>query len=226
MRRSFIALLSAAAFSAAAAAPLRADAPDRLFIRPWVEREPLVRIGPGPYPIPLADAEKSLLELGRILISGMVYGWTFVYEPGDRARRVQERFDLTPLAQVPWGSARLRVLETEEKDTRLWARISYELSDEESRRRQAWDSNTADLSSGQGTAAIQEGDPGRTKSLESAIRDAIRRSLDSRYVNKPREVTGEVVLWTDPEVRTSTGTWITSVTVKMQVRDLVPYRIF
>jgi hypothetical protein len=225
MRRFFTALLSAAAF-AAAAAPLRADAPDRLFIRPWFELEPLVRIGPGPYPIPVSSAEKSLLEIGRLLISGMVYGWSFDYEPGDRSRRVQERFLLTPLAQVPWGSPRLRVTETEVSDTRLWARISYQLSDEESRRRQAWDSNMADLSTGEGTAAIQEGEGGRTKSLESAIRDAIRRSLDIRYVNKPREVTGEVVLWTDPTVVVKSGTWLTVATVKLIVRELVPYRIF
>ena len=225
MRRLVTVILSAAVL-AGAAAPLRADAPDRLVIRPWFEREPLVRIGPGPYPVPLDSAEKSLLEIGRVLISGMVYGWSFDYEPGDKSRRVAERFVLTPIAQVPWGSPRLRVTETEVSDTRLWARIAYTLSDEDSRRRVAWDRNTADLSTGEGTAAIQDGDAGRTKSLESAIQDAIRRSLDTRYVNKPREVTGEVVLWTDPVVLAKSGQWITSATVKLVVHDLVPYRIF
>ena len=176
--------------------------------------------------MPVDSAEKALLEVGRLLISGMVYGWSFDYEPGDLARKVQERFVLTPLAEVSWGSPRLRVTETEVSDTRLWARIAYTLSDEESRRRVAWDSNTADLSTGEGTAAIQDGDAGRTKSLESAIQDAIRRSLDTRYVNKPREVTGEVVLWTDPVVLAKSGQWITSATVKLVVHDLVPYRIF
>lgn len=205
---------------------IHADAASLLSIRPWIALEPLVRIGPGPYPIPVDAAEKSLLEVGRVLVSGMVYGWTFDYEPGDRSRKVQERFVLTPLAQVPWGSPRLRVTETEVTDTRLWARIVYSLDDEEARRRAAWDSNTADLSTGQGTAPIQQGDAGRGASLDSAIRDAIRRSLDTRYVNKPREVTGEVVLWTDPTVLVRTGTWQTTATVKILVREIVPYRIF
>jgi hypothetical protein len=209
-----------------AATPVHADSPDRLFIRPWIELEPLVRIGPGPYPIPVDTAEKTLLELGRVLLSGMVYGWDFVYEPGDRSRRVEERFELTPLAEVPWGSPRLRVTETEVEDTRLWARISYALNEEESRRRAAWDSNTADLSTGTGAAPIQDGDAGRTKSLQAAIRDAIRRSLDTRYVNKPREITGEVVLWTDPSMIVRAGTYVTTATVKLLVRELVPYRIF
>ena len=226
MRALLFVPILAAALAVVSAAPLRAEDTDRLFIRPWIELEPLVRIGPGPYPIPVDAAEKTLLETGRVLLSAMVYGWDFSYEPGDKARGVQERFVLTPLAQVPWGSPRLRVVETEVSETRLWARISYALDEEESRRRAAWESGTADLSTGQGTAGLQLGDPGRTASLESAVRDAIRRSLDTRYVNKPRQITGEVVLWTDPTVLVRSGAYLTTATVKLLVRELIPYRIF
>jgi len=209
-----------------AALQCRADTPDRLFIRPWTELEPLVRIGPGPYPIPVDVAEKGLLEIGRTLVSGMIYGWEFTYVPGDTSRRVEESFVLTPVAMVPWGSPRLRVMETKVTDTRLWARISYVLDEQELRRRTAWDSNTAALSTGRGNAPLQLGDAARTKALESAIRDAIRRSLDSRYLNKPREITGEAVLWTDPDVLARSGTCTTTATIKLLVRELVPYRIF
>jgi hypothetical protein len=205
---------------------LHADNPDRLFVRPWTELEPLFQIGPGPYPIPVDVAEKSLLEGARVLMSGMVYGWTFTYTPGDKTRRVEESFVLEPVAQIPWGSPRLRVLETEVSDKRLWGRVSYALDDEESRRRAAWDSNVADLSTGLGTAALQHGPGARMESLESAIRDAIRRSLDTRYLNKPREITGELVLWTDPLVVARSGTYTTTATIKLLVRELIPYRVF
>jgi hypothetical protein len=221
MRTSIFALLLLSA-----AIQCRADAPDRLFIRPWIELEPLVRIGPGPYPIPPEVAKKSLLELGRILVSGMIYGWDFSYTPGDKARRVEESFVLTPTAQVPWGSPRLRITETEVTDARLWARIVYTLDEQESRRRAAWESNTAALSTGEGTADLHLGDAARTKALESAIRDAIRRSLDTRYLNKPREITGEIVLWTDPIMLVRSGTCTTTATVKLLVREFIPYRIF
>ena len=219
-------LICALLLSTAALQCLRADTPDRLFIRPWTELEPLVRIGPGPYPIPVDVAEKGLLEIGRTLVSGMIYGWEFTYVPGDTSRRVEESFVLTPVAMVPWGSPRLRVMETKVTDTRLWARISYVLDEQELRRRTAWDSNTAALSTGRGNAPLQLGDAARTKALESAIRDAIRRSLDSRYLNKPREITGEAVLWTDPDVLARSGTCTTTATIKLLVRELVPYRIF
>ncbi|HEY9593848.1 MAG TPA: hypothetical protein VHE79_05180 [Spirochaetia bacterium] len=199
---------------------------DQVSVRPWVELEPLFRIDPSRYPLPLDVAERDLLETGRVLVSGMVFGWTFEYYPGDRARQVQESFTLTPIAEIPWGSPRLRVSETEHDATRLWGRIIYSLSDEDSRRRSSWESNTADQATGTGTAPIQAGPDGRDASLKAAIRDAIRRSLDTRYVNKPRSIRGEVILWDDPQTIVRSGTYTTVAKVRIAVRELVPYRIF
>jgi len=203
-----------------------ADPDDRLFIRPWTELEPLVRIGDGPYPIPSATAEKALLDDAQALLSGMVYGWTFTYIPSDKARHVEETFVLTPIAIIPRGTPRLRVVETEVNDTRLWARVAYTMSSDETLRRAAWDSNTAVESTGEGTADVMSGPAARTDSLRNAIRDAIRLALDIRYVNKPRQITGDVVLWDDPTVLVRTGTYTTTAKVKLLLRELVPYRIY
>ncbi len=221
MRRLFAVILL---FSSALG--VGADSTDQLSVRPLVELEPLVRIDPAQYPLPMDAARRNLLDEGRLLASGMVYGWSFTYYPGDKERKVQESFTLTPVAEIPWGNPRLRVTETEVEDQLLWGRIFYTLSDEESRRRAAWESNTASLSTGTGTAPLQAGPQGKTDSLQSAIRDAIRRSLDVRYLNKPREITGDVVLWSDPQIRVRSGTYTATVKVKIAVRELVPYRIF
>jgi hypothetical protein len=203
-----------------------APADERLSIRPWVELEPLVRIDAGVYPIPIDVAERQLLEEGRVLFSGMVYGWTFTYIPGDKERRVQESFVLTPVAEIPWGSPRLVVRETEVEDQKLWARLSYTMNADEALRRAAWDSNTAELSTGRGKAAANAGPPGKGASLQDAIRDAIRLSLDTRFVNKPRQISGEVVLWDDPQAFVRSGVYSTVAKVKLLVRELIPYRIF
>ncbi len=199
---------------------------DRLFIRPWAEREPLLRLGDGPYPIPVATVEKSLLDNAQALFSGMVYGWTFTYVPGDRSRKVTESFALTPVALIARGNPRLRVLSTDVTETRLTATIVYTMDGDELARRASWDSNTAALSTGRGKAGIMSGADARAASLADAIRDAIRLSLDARYINKPRQITGEVVLWDDPSVIALDGDWVTTVTVKVLVREIVPYRIF
>jgi hypothetical protein len=204
----------------------RGEAPELLFIRPWIELAPLVGGPAGPSPLPVDTAEKTLLEQGRYLLSGMVYGWTFVYRPGDKARRVEESFILTPVAQIPWGSSRLAVRETVVAEGKLWARISYAMNDDESRWRSSWQSSTASLSSGQGTADLLREPDAWNVALREAIRNAIRLSLDTRYVNKPREIDGEVLLWEDPSTVLDSGSFITTAKVKLQVRQLVPYRIY
>jgi len=204
----------------------RAQSADRLFIRQWIELQPLGRLEPDQPQKPMKAAEQELLEQGRVLFSAMIYGWTFTYIPGDLSRQVKESFVLTPVAEIPWGSARLEVRETEIVEAKLWARMSYALNDDESQRRLAWESNTVALSSGRGQAKVSEGVSARMASLKDAVRDAIRRSLDSRYINKPRQIDGEVVLWDDPITLVRSGAYSTSAKVKLLVRELVPYRIF
>jgi hypothetical protein len=205
---------------------VRAQDVGRLFVRPWVELEPMVRIEPDTYPLPIDAARQKVLEEGRTLFSAMIYGWKFTYVPGDIARKVQESFALSLVAEVPWGNPRMVVIETEVANQKLWARMSFTLSDEQAARRSAWASNTVTLSTGQGAASVMKGPAAKATALQDAVRDAIRRGLDARVLNKPREISGEVVLWEDPQTFVRAGVYATTAKVKFMVGELVPYRIF
>jgi hypothetical protein len=209
-----------------AALPAWTQSDNRVFVRPWVELEPLVRIEPGQYPIPVEKAERTVLEEARVLLSGMVYGWTFDFTPANSARSVAESFTLTPIAQIPWGSPRLRIVETQTVDERLWARASYSMDDAEAARRASWESGTALLSQGQGKADVMKGPAAKSLSFQDAVRDAIRLSLHGTYIDAPRRILGDVVLWDDPRTIIRSGMYRTEVTVKILVREVIPYRIF
>ncbi len=209
-----------------AALPAWTQSDNRVFVRPWVELEPLVRIEPGQYPIPVEKAERTVLEEARVLLSGMVYGWTFDFTPPNSARSVAESFTLTPIAQIPWGSPRLRVVETQTVDERLWARASYSMDDAEAARRASWESGTALLSQGEGKADVMKGPAAKSLSFQDAVRDAIRLALHGTYIDAPRRILGDVVLWDDPRTIIRSGMYRTEVTVKILVREVIPYRIF
>ena len=206
--------------------PLWAQGDNRLFVRPWVELEPLVRIDTAEYPIPLAVAERTVLEEARVLLSGMVYGWSFDYTPANRSRAVAENFSLTPIAQIPWGSRKLKVVETQTAEEKLWARASYTMDGAETDRRSSWESSAALLSQGEGKASVMKGPQAKALSFQDAVRDAIRLGLHERYFDAPRQIKGDVVLWDDPESAVRSGMYRTIVKVKIMVRDVVPYRIF
>jgi hypothetical protein len=197
-----------------------------LFVRPWVELEPVVRIETDQYPIPAEKAARAALEEARVLLSGMIYGWSFDYTPTNSARGIAESFTLTPIAQIPWGSPRLRVIETETAERKLWARASYSMDDAEAARRASWESGTALLSQGDGKASVMKGPDAKSLSFQDAVRDAIRVALHGSYVDAPRQIRGEVVLWDDPQSLVRSGMYRTTVKVKIMVRDVVPYRIF
>jgi hypothetical protein len=222
MRRIAVSLLSSLLLTLACR-PAAGD--DRLFIRPWVELEPIVRIEPE-YPIPLEKAEKWVLEEARTLLSGMVYGWTFIWTPGDASRKVQDRFDLVPVAEIPWGSDRLAVRQTQVEEARLFAQVFYTMSPAEQLRRASWAGAVVDAATGTGEAPTMKGRAAKLEALANAIKDAVRNQLHTRIFNKPREIRGEAVLWEDPQVWVGSGAYHAVAKIRLRVVEVVPYRIF
>jgi hypothetical protein len=204
---------------------LCASPSERLFVDTWCELEPFVSLS-GDYPLSREKAAEILLEEARVAISGMIYGFSFSYTPSDAPRKVEDRFELKPLAEIPWGSARLAVLDMGKEEKRMSARIAYSLTDQESARRQSWGSNTIPMATGSGEASIMGGPGERLTALKEAVKNAVREHLRSRVYNKPREITGEALLWEGPETGMRSGSYVTRVKVRLRVDEIVPYRFY
>ena len=56
------------------------------------------------YPLDHDDAYHRALEEAAVFFSASIYGWSFDYDIDERARRIPENFELTPLEEIPWGS--------------------------------------------------------------------------------------------------------------------------
>lgn len=200
-------------------------ADDRLFVRPWVELEPFVRFE-SEYPISSEKATGWLLAEIRDLVSAMVYGWTFDWTPGDKARGVEDSFELTPIARIPAGTERLTILASEVADARLWARAQYRMNAAEALRRASWAGAAIDAATGSGSGNVMQGRAEKMTALSNAVKDAVRNHLHTRILNKPRRIKGEVVLWEDPEVGMWSGLYHAVAKVRLRVTEVVPYSIF
>jgi hypothetical protein len=198
----------------------------RLFVRPWADLEPFVRVGADPYPLSAETAQRRILEEARVLLSAMVYGYSFTYTPSDAVRAVPETFQLTPSAEIAWGADRVRVVESDVEDVRLYARVSFTLSDFEARRRSSWDSSAVAMATGSGEGDLFKGYTDKIVALRNAIESAIKEHLRTRILNKPREVRGEVVLWEDPRTIVRAGKYVTTAKVRLRITEIIPYRIF
>ena len=182
-----------------AALPTWGQTDNRLFVRPWVELEPLVRIEGGSIPSPLKKPNARCWKRPGFSSPAWCTAGLSTTPPRTAPAGLTESFTLTPIAQIQWGNARLKVVETETVDQKLWARASYTMDEAEAARRASWESSTAALSQGEGKASVMKGPEAKGLSFQDAVRDAIRNLLHGTYIDAPRQIIGDVVLWEDPE---------------------------
>lgn len=168
----------------------------------------------------------TLLEEARYVLSGMVYGFRFTYTPSDETRRVPEVFVLDAVAQIEPGDPALTVPATRLQDTRLEALFRYTLAPEQRQWRGAWSGGTVAKAGGVGTGSLFLGQSERLTALRNAVKDSIRNHLRPMVLNKPREVSGDLLLWEVGPTRAAAGTYTTRVVTRLRVRSLLPYRVF
>lgn len=198
-----------------------------LSVRLWCELEPLVEEG-SQYPLSREEAQRRLLEEARGVLSDMVYGLRFRYTPADNTRGVVEQFTLERIAEIAWGDPSLRIADAWQQDGLLYAKISYRLADFQRARRRAWQSAAIPVAMGSGEASLfgLPGPTGKRESFEQAAKEAIRDYLRPIHANRPREIIGELLLWSEPRVVIRSGAYLTVAQVKLQVREVRSYSLF
>lgn len=196
-----------------------------LSIQLWWELEPLFSLE-GEYPVPREKAIEGLLENSRVVFSSMIYGYRFSLVPAEQRRAIQEAFLLEPIAQVRWGDTNLKVVQTNVEQKKLYARLNYRLEDHQTARRESWASNAIPVATGTGASDLFNGPEGRLLSFHEAIRNAIESYARARLLNKPRELTGEILVWEGPQMWIQEGAYVTRVRVKLLLYQVLPYRVF
>lgn len=200
-------------------------ADDILVAEVWMDRSPVLPAGSRDQ----ADGDEiaeSLLAEAQYVFSGMIYGFTFVYTPSDRARSVEQVFRLEPLAVIPWGDDRLSVSDTRGEGYRTYGRFRYRLSDDQAARVAAWASSAVPAHGGEGSSSITGGRDAKYAAIEDACRETIRDYLRTKVYNKPREIRGQVTFAEPPRVRLTAGGYTARVRLKIRVEVLRVYRSF
>ena len=172
-------------------------------------------------------AEVRVLMEGRYVFSGMLYGYDFRYVPSDRTRQVEEEFNLQPVAQIPWGDERLRVTSTRRRsDGAFVARMQYDMAPFQRARYEAWRSNVLTPASGAGTADLLRGFDGKISSIEEAVKQAIRNHMRGKTFNKPRVISGRILLQEPPQIGVASGEYVARVETFLIIDEVVHYTAY
>jgi len=183
------------------------------------------------YPLSIPTAGKRALAEAAIYFSAMIYGWSFNYDVGEKARRIEEKLELSPKGEIREGDPRLSVTDVEVSDSKLKIWADYQLTDLQQSRMQTWRSgmirNAQGL--GYGPSSIDEY-PGwlqlKKTALEDAARAALKTMLRGSERNRPKEVTGFISLASFPRFFIDSGRWAVSARFRVQITEIIPYAAY
>jgi hypothetical protein len=185
-----------------------------------------------PYPLDSPTAHRRGLEEAALYFSAMIYGWSFYYDIGERARGIEEDLELSPLGTIPFGDPGLFATDAEVRDMRLYLWTDYRLNPVQIHRLSMWRSGTI-----RNVQAIGHGPLGgpveaadwiglKKTALEDAARAAIRTMLRGQERNRPKEVRGYISLSGFPRFWFDAGQWATLGRFRVEVTEILPFAAY
>jgi hypothetical protein len=187
----------------------------------WADLQPI--IPQGEQSVSADTALKRILEEGRYVFSGMIFGFSFSYTPLDRGRNIQEEFTLEPVFQIPWGDPNLFVHATRREGARVYARLRYRLHEFQENWYEGTLSNTISSSAGAGDAPLFAGYQEKISAIRNSVKNAVREYARGRIDNKPLKVTGTVFLDGAPRIEISSGAFHAVSFVRLKIDEVVTY---
>ena len=213
--------------------PVLADARDVLRGRVRVEREPLYGTYIDEhYPLDHDTSYSRALELAALFFSAQIYGWSFHYDVGERARGIAEKFELKPLGEIAWGDPALSVTHAHFENRVLSAWLDYRPTEVQRRRLAMWEMGRIRPAQAIGYAIPDDNAETevwldiRREALEDSARAAVRAMLQGSERNRPKEVTGFISLETFPSYWMDAGRWAAQARFRVEITEIIPFAAY
>ena len=168
---------------------------------------------------------KSMKKVAPFLVQGMVYGWEFSYTPSDKTRGVEEYFEFYPIQplspddKITYSSPWL----TENK---LNAWIDYTRTDNQIQNYYLWSTIQNKTISGKGYGSIEKGFEGITDACSDCIKNAVRDYYQKIIKNKPKEITGSVLVRDLPMLGVDAGRYVVQLDFFLESGKIIEYSKF
>jgi hypothetical protein len=175
---------------------------------------------------------RRALEEASLFFSGMIYGWSFYYDIGERARDISEQLDLTPQGSIVWGDPGLVATDAGLRDDRFYMWADFRPSAAQQRWLSVWKTGTIRTAQATGHGplggAVEISDWATIKqaALEDAARTAIRSILRAGERNRPKAATGFISLAAFPTFYMDAGQLAAVSRFRVNVTEIIPFAAY
>ena len=169
-------------------------------------------------------ASDLLRETGNFVINAMVYGWSFSITPKDNTRGVKEYVEFTPQKETNVGDFDIKWSNTVFEEDKITCWLEFERTPLMMHSKSWWNTVSCPRIHGSGESVYT----GKFDSVKAAFFDAAKNAV-LEYVkktekNKPKEITGSLLLKTDtPGLRIDSGKYIADLDFFLHVDKIVRY---
>ena len=195
------------------------------------------------YPLEKDTAYRRALQEAALFFSAQIYGWSFHYDIGERARGIEEVFELTTLGEIPWGDPALKVTNAhfENRDFRFTSHqmadvltvwLDYRPTPPQTRRLEMW--RKGNIRTAQAIGYGPLGGPAdnsgwleiKKHTLEDTARAAVRAMLQGSERNRPKQASGFISLQTFPSYWMDAGRWAAQARFRVEVTEIIPFSAY
>ena len=197
--------------------------------------EGTVRAAATEAPLDLKEAGRRAKVEAAMLFGAMIYGWSFHYDIGEKARGIEEDLELTPLGLIVPEDPRLEVTDTRIQDYRLYQWSDYRASEAQKKRASMWKTGTTRTAQALGHGPLGRAPAAgggedawltvKQAALEDAARRALRTMLRGTERNRPKEVSGYISLAAFPQFWLDRGQWAAAGRFLVRITDITPFAV-
>ena len=177
---------------------------------------------PGQYDYPV----KSLKEIAPYLIGGMVYGWEFYYTPSDKQRNVEEILEVTEIVSSDLIKSGIEYSSPWLQENRLNCWCTYKRNASQVQNYYLWSSIQNPIVQGRGFGSVKLGFEGIKLAANDALKNAIRSYYRNLIKNKPKAITGKVLIRDLPQLGIDSGRYVINLDFFLESGKIIQYEIY
>ena len=151
-------------------------------------------------------------ETVPFLVEGLVYGWKFTYVPSDKTRGVEEFFEVEPIQNLKEGQQKdggtIEYSSVWIENNRFNCWVDYTRTDYQVQVYNLWASIQNPTIQGRGYGDLSKGFEGIKEAAQDALKNAVRDYYRNLIKNKPKEISGSVLLRKTPLLGIDSGRYV------------------
>lgn len=169
-------------------------------------------------------------SIAPFLVQGMLYGWDFEYTPYDKARGVQEYWSFTSKSDFDGAAAsganRLEYQSPVVEDGKLMTWVYCARTPQQQLEFKRWSSINQPKVGATGEASVEDGFEGIQASCSAAAKQAVREYWRTKIKNKPKEISGSILLVGEPRIYIKNGKYVSDLDFLLETDRIVPYTYY